>query len=195
MNLNLHKKKNWPIKVGNKKKTCFSSKGILNVIPKNLETKKNIRGNVEIKRKKLELNEYSIEGKKEEGGIIENIRSLNRSKDSGIQMNKETPKKNYEPQEGLFKVVRERKSDFGRRFTFIAKGKKKFLGNLAQEGPQTPKAVAIGEPEPRVDLSQEKRRQYDLFLKKQVAIIHSKNRCQSQNGIFRSFQSLIQYLT
>lgn len=189
MNFNCQKKKNLPKKAENKKKTRKLVKGALSALPKIN------RGKIEIKEKKLELNQCSIEARNGEDGSLDNSKVMGKGKESEVQMNKETPERNSELKEGIIKVVRDRRLEAGRRFTFIAKNKKNFMNNSVQEGPHTPKAGGFSDAEKSVDLSQERKTQYDLFLKKQISIVHSKKRCQSQNRIFRSFQSLIQYLS
>ena len=184
MSFKSHRKIALPLKVEAKKKASYSIKGILSVLPK---------------QKNLEFIECLIEGSrngrgKGEGRTLESIKLSSKSKDTGVQLYKETPKRASELQEGYFKGLRDRRLEAGRRFTFIAKNKKAFGNNLPQEGPRTPKAVVPSEAEISADLTPDRRKQYDLFLKKQISLIRSKNRCQSQSGIFRSFQSLIQYL-
>lgn len=99
------------------------------------------------------------------------------------------------PSDGSGKTVMGKRAEHPRRFTFIANRKKSLATGIIKKAVDNVLNVPVNcETEGSITVSQELRKQYDLFLKKQISLVQSKKRVRSQNEIFRNFQSLIQYL-
>lgn len=96
--------------------------------------------------------------------------------------------------DGSGKPATVKRAEYPRRYTFIANRKKSFTSEAKKIVDSNLNVPSICETEVSISVSQELKKQYDLFLNKQISLIQSKKRIQSQNAIFRTFQSLIQYL-